>query len=82
MVSVYGKDRDGYVDIRVLVVDVIESSGSFLILSRTLPGRVVSIPFKGFSLVTQHLQLAWFLSQTIHPQRSHDVVHGLPGWFC
>ena len=82
VVSMDRKDRDRYIDIGVFVVDMIESSDKLSTFAREWNRSLTYLPFESFGLVAQHLQLARLLSQTIHPQRSHDMVHGLPGGFC
>ena len=80
MVAMYRKDGYGDVNVRILIVDMIESPGCRKPL--IAPCRPVNpLPLEAFAGITEHLQLAWFVPIAVDPQRSHNLVHCLPRWF-
>jgi hypothetical protein len=80
MVTMDGEHRNCDIDILVFVVDVIEStvavSGSCLVNS-VCNGNLPSELLAG---VTQHFNLARFVTETVLPQTAHNLVHRFARW--
>lgn len=69
MVAVDGEDRNGNVDIRILVVDMIECAAapvSALDLSSRCKAGTEYRPLEVLRSIAQHLQLTWLFSVAVH----------------
>ena len=78
MVAMYRKDRNGNVDIKIFVVDMIECPISQLSCLCPIRERLICIPLKGLTPITKHFQLAGFFTVAVHPQGPHNLEHRFP----
>jgi hypothetical protein len=81
VIAVNGEDRNGDVDIGIFVIDVVErpidvrtSSCNAVLIRISLPGKLLAC-------VAQHLDLARLVTEAVHPQTTHDLVHRFARWF-
>jgi hypothetical protein len=81
VIAVNGEDRNSDVDIRVFVVDVVERSIDVSTSSRNAVLIQISSPSKLLACVAQHLDLAGLVTEAVHPQTTHDLVHRFARWF-
>ena len=86
MISMYRKNRDCNIDVRIFVIDVIKSpifSSAQLVPLQSLlvlPFHLKYSPIEAFAHVAHAFYFAWLVSQATHPQASHGLVHSLPRW--
>ena len=79
MIAVDREDRYRHIDIRILVVDMIELPASDQQLHALhTHSPLTNSPIKLLARIAQHLQLARLLAITIHAQTPHHLVHRLP----
>jgi hypothetical protein len=77
VITVDRENRYRNIDVRILVVDMIEGTSSH-VSPVTAESEKVPIPLKGLAGIAEHFQLTGLLSKAIHPQRPHNLIHGLP----
>jgi hypothetical protein len=75
VVAMNRKYGNRYVDIRILVVNVVKSTKRSKVSaslydkqSMKQRARATILPLEVFTGITQHFKLAWLVSITIHPQ--------------
>jgi hypothetical protein len=81
VIAVDGEDRNSDVDIRVFVVDVVERPIDVSTSSCNVVLIRISLPSKLLACVAQHLDFAGLVTEAVHPQTTHDLVHRFARWF-
>jgi hypothetical protein len=72
VVTVDGEDRDRYVDILVLVVDMVK--GAWQVSTMKLL-KSTDLPAEHLASVAEKLELARLVAQTVFAKTLHDLIH-------
>ena len=77
MIPMNREDRNRHINIRILIVDMIELPAYHQPLHPLQPSRHSHSPIKLLTGITQHLQLTRLLAITVHTQTAHHLIHRL-----
>jgi hypothetical protein len=78
VVAVNGKDWYGYIDVGILVVDMVECSAECEQLSLCVLIVKCNLPVESLARIAKHLQFARLLAIAVHAKTPHNLIHRLP----